>query len=82
MLLLDRLSFENRRRAEFVADVTAGAWLDAMPTVSNCVLGDGDIVSSLRYILVVCPAAIQDNPLFCECGKPFSLGQAMRCRFN
>ena len=35
---------------------------------------------SLRYMLGVCPAAMQDKPLACECGKPFSSEQAMRCR--
>ena len=81
-LLRARLSFENRRRVECVADVKAGMWLDAMPTVSNCVLGDGDVVSSLRYMLGVCPAAMQDQPLVCECGKPFSPGQAMQQRLK
>ena len=38
------------------------------------------IVSSLRYMLGVCAAVMQDKPLACECGKPFSPGQAMRCR--
>ena len=59
-----------------------GAWLDAMPTVSNCVLGDSDVVSSLRYLLGMCSATMQDKPVFCECGKPFSPGQALRCRVN
>ena len=61
-----------------VADVTPGAWLDALPVASNCLLGDGDVVSSLRYMLGVCPAVMQERPLVCECGKPFSPGQAMR----
>ena len=82
VLLRERLSFENHRRVECVAYVTAGAWLDAMPTVSNCVDGDGDVVSSLRYMFGVCPAAMQDKPLVCECWKPYSVGQAMRCRLN
>ena len=63
----DRLSVENRRRVECVADVT-GAWLDAMPTVSNCVLGDGSVASSLLYMLGVCPAAMHDKPFICEWG--------------
>ena len=25
---------------------------------------------------------MQDKPLVCECGKPFSPGQALRCRLN
>jgi hypothetical protein len=29
--------------SESVADVSAGAWLDALPIVSNCHLGDGDV---------------------------------------
>ena len=74
------LTLVNCRRVEAVADVTAGAWLDALPVSSNCLLGDGDVVSSLRYMLGVCPAVMQERPLVCECGKPFSPGQAMRCR--
>ena len=31
-------------------------------------------------MLGVCPAVMQDYPLVCACGKPFSLGQAMMCR--
>ena len=81
-LLRDGLSFQDRRRVECVADVTAGAWFDAMPTVSICVLGDGDVVSPLRYMLGGCPAAMQNKSLFCECGQPFSPGQAMLCRLN
>ena len=65
---------------EAVDDVTAGVWLDALPVASSYLLGDGDVVSSLRYMLGVCPAVMQDKPLVCECGKPFSPGQAMRCR--
>jgi hypothetical protein len=61
-------------------DVSAGAWLDALPIVSNCHLGDEDVVCALRYQLGVCPASMQDRPLTCECGKLFSPGQAMRCR--
>ena len=80
VLLPDGLSLQDRRRVECVADLTAGEWLDAMPSVFNCVLGDGDVVSSLRYMLGVCPAAMQDKPHVCECRKPFSPGQAMRCR--
>ena len=64
-----------------VADVTAGAWLDASPVASNCLLGGGDVVPSLRYMLGVCPAVMQDQRLVCECGKPFRPGQTMRCRF-
>ena len=63
---------------ECVADVAAGARLDALLVASNCVLGDGDVVASLRYMLSVCPAAMQEKPLVCECGKPFSPGQAMK----
>ena len=77
-LLKRGLSPENCRRVDAVADVTAGAWLDALPVASNCLLGDGDVVSSLRYMLGVCPAVMQERPLVCECGKPFSPGQAMR----
>jgi hypothetical protein len=78
--LRDKLSLEGRKRLESAADVTAGAWLDALPVSSNCVLGDGDVVSSLRYMLGVCPASMQDRPLKCECGKDFTPGQAMRCK--
>ena len=56
--------------------------LGAMPTVSNCVLGDGKVVSSLRYMLGVRPAAMQDTPLVCGCEKPFSPGHALRFRLN
>ena len=77
---MDGLSFEGCRRVECVADVVAGPWLDALPVASNCVLGDGDVVASLRYMLGVRPAAMQEKPLVCECGKPFSPGQAMKCR--
>ena len=73
---------EGSRRVKCVADVTAGAWLDALPVASNCVLGDGDVVSSLWYMLGLCPAAMQDNPLGCEYGKPFSPGQAMQYRLQ
>ena len=52
-LLKQGFSPENCRRVEAVADVTAGAWLDALPVASNCLLGDGDVVSSLRYMLGV-----------------------------
>ena len=34
VLLKDVLSFEGRLRVECVADVTAGAWLDALPVAS------------------------------------------------
>ena len=54
--------------------------MDALPVSSNCLLGDGDVVSSLQYMLGVCPAVMQERPLVCECGMPFSPGQAMRCR--
>jgi hypothetical protein len=74
------LSPEGAKRLECVADECAGAWLDALPIASNCHLGDGDVVCALRYQLGVCPASMQDRPLTCECGKPFSPGQAMRCR--
>ena len=66
----------------FVADVTAGARLDELPVASNWVLGDGDVVSSLCYILGVCPAALHDKHLVCEFGKPFTPGQPMRCRLQ
>ena len=82
VLLRDGLLFQDRSHVECIADVTARAWLDAMPTVSNRVLGDGDVFSSLRDMLGVCPAALQDKPLFCECGKPLSPGQAMWCRLK
>jgi hypothetical protein len=79
-LLQEKLSVEGAKRLESVAAVSAAAWLDALPIVSNCHLGDGDVVCALRYQLGVCPASMQDRPLTCECGKPFSSGQAMRCR--
>ena len=69
--LLDGLSFEGCRRLECVADE---AWLDASPVASNCVLVDGDVAASVRYMLGVCPVAMQQKPLVCECGKPFSPG--------
>ena len=34
----------------------------------------------LRYMLGVCPAAMHDKTLACECGRPFSPGQATGCR--
>ena len=71
---------EGCRRVQCVADVAAGAWLNALPVASNCVLGDGDVIASLRYMLGVWPAAMQEKPLVCECGKAFSPGQAMRCK--
>ena len=67
--LRDGLSFQDRRCVECVADVTAGAWLDAMPAAFNRVPGDGVVVLSLRSIIGVCPAAMQDNPFVCECYK-------------
>ena len=79
-LLLDGLSFEGCRRVECVAAVPAWVRLDALPVASNCVLGDGDVVASLRYMLGVCPVATQGKPLDCECRKLFSPGQAMRCK--
>ena len=79
-ILKQGLSPEGGRCLNAVADVTAGAWLDALPVVFNCLLGAGDVVLSLRYMLGVCPAVMQDKPLVCECGKPFSPGQAMRYR--
>jgi hypothetical protein len=79
-LLNEELSAEGANRLESVADVSAGAWLDALPIVSNCHLGDGDVVCALRYQLEVCTASMQDQPLTCECGKPYSPGQALRCR--
>ena len=78
-MLKQGLSPEGSRRVDAVASVTAGAWLDALPVASNCLLGDWDVVSSLRYMLGECPAVMQDTPLVCECGKPFSPAQAMRC---
>jgi hypothetical protein len=78
--LKEELSVEGAKRLESVADVLAGAWLDASPIVSNRHVGDGDGVCALRYQLGVCPASMQDQPLTCECGTPFSPGQAMRCR--
>jgi hypothetical protein len=53
--LRDRLSPEDRKRLESVADLTAGAWLDALPVSSSCVVGDGDVVSSLRYMRKTVP---------------------------
>ena len=77
--LLDVLALEGSRHVKCVADVATGAGLDALPVASNCVLGDGDVASPLWYILGVCPVAMQDKPLVCDRGKPFSPGQAMRC---
>jgi hypothetical protein len=78
--VLSLLLSYSAKRLESVADVSAGAWLDALRIVSNCHLGDGDAVCALRYQLGVCPASMQDRPLTCECGKPFSPGQAIWCR--
>ena len=47
-LLKQGLYPENCRRVRCVADVTAEAWLNALPVASNCLWGDGDVVSSLR----------------------------------
>jgi hypothetical protein len=47
-LLKEELSVEGANRLESVADVSAGAWLDALPIGSNCHLGDGDVVCALR----------------------------------
>ena len=46
-LLRDELLLQHHRRVECVADVTAGECLDATLTVSNGLLGDWDVVSSL-----------------------------------
>jgi hypothetical protein len=78
--LKEELSVEGAKRLESVADVTAGAWLDALPIVPNRHLGDGVVVCALRYQLGVWPASMQDRPLTCESRKPFSPRQAMRCR--
>ena len=69
------LTLVNCRRVEVVADVTAGALLDALPVSSNCLLGDGDVVSSLRYMLGVCPAVMQNKPLVVNVGSPSVLGR-------
>ena len=79
-MLKQELSPEGGRRVEAVPDESAGALLDALPVASTCLLGDEDVVSSLLYMLGVCPAVMQDKPLVSECGRPFSPGQAMRCR--
>jgi hypothetical protein len=42
-------------------------------------LGDGHDVCAFRYQLRVCPDSMQDRPFTCECGKPFSPGQTVRC---
>jgi hypothetical protein len=47
----EELSVEGAKRLETVADVSAGAWLDALPFVCNCHLGDGDVVCALRHQL-------------------------------
>lgn len=50
-------------RVAIVASDTTGTRLDAMPTIFDYVPGDGDVVCfSLRYMLGVCPAAVQDKP--------------------
>jgi hypothetical protein len=41
---------------------------------------DGHVVSAVQYMLGVCPAAVQDRPSVCDCGKWFNLRQAMRCK--
>ena len=64
-----------RDRVEAVADVTSGAWLDALPVASRCLLGDGDVLSSLRYMLGVCPAVMQNKPLVVNVGSPSVLGR-------
>ena len=74
---MDGVLFEVYRRLERAADVTAGVWLDALPVASKWVRGNCDVVSSLRYMLGVRPATVQDKPLVCELGKPFSPGQAI-----
>jgi hypothetical protein len=80
-LLREELSVEVAKCLESVADVWAGAWLDSLPLVSNCHLGDGDVGCALRHQLGrVCPASMQVRLLLCECGKRFSAGQAMCCR--
>ena len=77
------IALEGCRRLESVACMTAGggggAWLDALPVASNCLLGDRDDVPS-RYMLGLCPAVMQDKPLVCAFEKPFRPWQAMRCR--
>ena len=60
---------------EAVADVTAGAWLDALPVAFNCLLGVGDVVSSPRYMLGVCPAVMQASLWFVNVGSPSVLGR-------
>ena len=57
-LFKQELPSQNYKRVEAVADVTAGAWLEALPVASNCLLDDGDVVSSLRCMLGVCPAVM------------------------
>ena len=79
---MDGVLFEVYRRLERAADVTAGVWLDALPVASKWVRGNCDVVSSLRYMLGVRPAAMQDTPLVCGCEKPFSPGHALRFRLN
>ena len=64
---MDGLSFEGCRRVECVADVVAGAWLDALPVASNCVLGDGDVVASLD--------TCRKSRWFVNVGSPSVLGR-------
>jgi hypothetical protein len=45
------LPAESVRRLARVAE-TAGGWLHAMPVTSNCNVGDEDVISSERYLLL------------------------------
>jgi hypothetical protein len=65
-LLKEELAVKGAKRVESVAHVSAGTWLDALLIVSNCHLGDGDVVCALRCQLGVCPANMQDRPLTCD----------------
>jgi hypothetical protein len=79
-LLKEELTAEAGKSLDGVADVSAGAWLDGLPIVSNVHLGDGDVVRGLLCQIGVCPASMQDQPVTFECGKPFSPEQDIRYR--
>jgi hypothetical protein len=48
--LRDSLSVEGRKHLDGAAHVTAESWLNAVPVAFTCILGDGDVVSSCRYM--------------------------------
>lgn len=57
----------DQARLLSVADSTAGAWLDAMPTCGGLTLSDGDVVAGVRFRLGLSPIPLSARPVRCDC---------------